>query len=384
MRKLLSIILLMAVAFGVYAKISERAPKGYVPLEEYHLDVSKENPDAFTFSVKVPTDHLLWYSSLVRPFFPEFESHFEGGRKADYISQLTGSLASPRGPPTLVAGPVIGRRIAAPTPVAAAGGTALFLDESGLGSAAGAWSTARKLRSAYAGSCIRVRRSSDNTEQDIGFVGDALDTSSLATFCSGTDGFVVTVYEQSGNSRDITQSTAASQPQIVSSGTIFTGANGKPECRFDGSNDHFLPKSFTLNQPATVFCTFKPISFTANDSIYDGFSNISMLFFQASATVNYSIYAGTASTVLTFANGTPALSIGVFNGASSVFAKNNDSESSVSIGTANAGGVTVGTRGGGSFFGNFGFQELVVYASAKDSTARATARSNINAFYAIY
>lgn len=279
---------------------------------------------------------------------------------------------------------VIGRRIAAPAVAVTVPGGTLFLDETGLDSAAAAYSISRKLRSAYAGSCIRVRRSSDSTEQDIGFSGDALDTATLATFCSGTDGFVVTVYDQSGNARNVTQSTASAQPQIVSGGSVFTGANSKPECRADGVNDHFLPLSFTLTQPATVFCTFKPITFTANDSIYDGFANITMLFFQASATVNYSIYAGTASTVLTFANGTPALSIGVFNGASSVYGKNNDAESSVSIGTGSPGGITIGTRGGGSFFGNFGFQELVVYGSVKDSTARNTARSNINTFYTLW
>jgi hypothetical protein len=40
----------------------------------------------------------------------------------------------------------------------------------------------RKLSNSYAGSSIRVRRSSDNAEQDIGFVGRNLDTTSLASF----------------------------------------------------------------------------------------------------------------------------------------------------------------------------------------------------------
>jgi hypothetical protein len=40
----------------------------------------------------------------------------------------------------------------------------------------------RKLRTAYSGSAIRVRRPSDNAEQDIGFVGNDLDTASLLSF----------------------------------------------------------------------------------------------------------------------------------------------------------------------------------------------------------
>lgn len=40
----------------------------------------------------------------------------------------------------------------------------------------------RKLRSAYTGSAIRVRRSVDNVEQDFGFVNNVLDTNSLLDF----------------------------------------------------------------------------------------------------------------------------------------------------------------------------------------------------------
>jgi hypothetical protein len=53
----------------------------------------------------------------------------------------------------------------------------------------------RKLRTAYTGSAIRVRRASDNAEQDIGFnVFGELDTVSLAAHCGSNDGFVVTWY----------------------------------------------------------------------------------------------------------------------------------------------------------------------------------------------
>jgi hypothetical protein len=85
----------------------------------------------------------------------------------------------------------------------------------------------RKLRIAYTGNAIKVRRSSDNTEQDIGFVDNELDTSSLTTFCIGTDGFVTTWYDQSGNSRNATQTTAANQLQIVTGGNVVLN-NGKP------------------------------------------------------------------------------------------------------------------------------------------------------------
>ena len=91
-------------------------------------------------------------------------------------------------------------------------------------SAAAAYSL-RLLRTAYSGNSIRVRRSSDNAEQDIAFVGNDLDTASLLTFCGAGNGFVTTWYDQSGNANDATQSTAVNQCQIVSSGALILDAN---------------------------------------------------------------------------------------------------------------------------------------------------------------
>jgi len=84
----------------------------------------------------------------------------------------------------------------------------------------------RLLSSTYSGSAIRVRRSDDNAEQDIGFRNNELDTSTLETFSLGSDCFVVTWYDQSG-SKNATQTTAANQPKIVSNGTTIT-EGGKP------------------------------------------------------------------------------------------------------------------------------------------------------------
>jgi hypothetical protein len=123
-------------------------------------------------------------------------------------------------------------------------------------SAAAAYSV-RKLRGAYTGNAIRVRRSSDNTEQDIGFTAlGNLDTTALTSFCSGTNGFVTTWYDQSGNGKNATQGTAANQPQIVSSGAVIN-VNSKPSVKFQDATD-FLRFSGTggtsiTNTMAVVF-----------------------------------------------------------------------------------------------------------------------------------
>lgn len=80
----------------------------------------------------------------------------------------------------------------------------------------------RKLRSLYTGNCIRIRRSSDNTEINIGFINDYIDTTAISTFCGAGNGFVVTWYDQSGNANNMLQSLNTKQPQIYFSGAFVT------------------------------------------------------------------------------------------------------------------------------------------------------------------
>jgi hypothetical protein len=108
------------------------------------------------------------------------------------------------------------------------------------------WSL-RKLRSSYSGFCLEVRRSSDNTLQDIGFDGSGnLDTTALLSFVGAGSGFVRTFYNQSTTaSLDFVQTTNANQPRIVNSGTLQT-LNGKPSLFFDGTDRMQVPTSTAL------------------------------------------------------------------------------------------------------------------------------------------
>jgi len=111
----------------------------------------------------------------------------------------------------------------------------------------------RKLKALYTGNAIRVRRASDNTEQDIGFnEASDLNTSQLISFCSGTNGFVTTWYDQSGNGYNATQTTAANQPQIVSGGNVIT-YNGKPTMTFDGVNDFMRSTLFSYSSAMSLY-----------------------------------------------------------------------------------------------------------------------------------
>lgn len=113
----------------------------------------------------------------------------------------------------------------------------------------------------YGGNAIRVRRASDNTEQDIGFVSGELDTSTLTSFCSGTNGFVKTWYDQSGNARDATQTSASAQPQIVSSGSVITN-NAKPSIQWSGNNGMSLIASIPVLSEFDIFGVFTQTNVT--------------------------------------------------------------------------------------------------------------------------
>ena len=97
----------------------------------------------------------------------------------------------------------------------------------------GVWSF-RRLLSSYSGALIRIRRSSDNAEQDFGSSQDEIDSSEVATFVGGGSGFVATIYDQLG-ANDLVQTSSSLQP-------LFVGAsiNGKPGANFNGSSQFMV------------------------------------------------------------------------------------------------------------------------------------------------
>ena len=85
-----------------------------------------------------------------------------------------------------------------------------------------------------------------NVPETIADVGD-IDVNALLTHVGSGSGFVTIWYDQSGNGRNATQTTAGSQPRIVNAGVLDI-ANGKPAVRFNGSNTFFSGVSLPLSQ----------------------------------------------------------------------------------------------------------------------------------------
>jgi PKD repeat protein len=136
--------------------------------------------------------------------------------------------------------------------------------------ATAAFST-RLLNDSYTGSCIRVRRTSDNTEQDIGFVNNNLDVAGLTAFSGSGSAFIRTWYDQSGSGNHVGNPTASQQPRIVNSGTVDT-LEGKPCPFWINADSNVLFSSIkTFPQPFTIFNITKLTASSGIDSsvIYD-------------------------------------------------------------------------------------------------------------------
>jgi len=241
----------------------------------------------------------------------------------------------------------------------------------------------RKLSSTYTGYAIRVRRSSDNTEQNIGFVGNDLDTTALTTFVGSGDGFVTTWYDQSGVNHAV-QSTASNQPQIVLSGVI-NKINNKPAVKFDGLYSSLnLTTSLTFNNSGNLI-SFVGKRNSIGAKLYSLAGTHYLLalwsdnyYYLQSSTNGYqlSTYPDTTTNQL--------LLSGVNNGTSQAMYKNNSVVSSTLVNYSLGGYINrIGNYYAGLSNTNSSLQEIIYYNTENSSNLNGI-NTNINSYYSIY
>lgn len=258
-------------------------------------------------------------------------------------------------------------------------------------SAAAAYSV-RKLRSAYTGSAIRVRRSSDNTESDIGFSGGNLDTTALTSFCGSGNGFVTTWYDQSGNARNATQTTAANQPQIVSSGSVIT-ENTKSAIQFTGANTNYMQFSSITTNPFTILWVSKKSNQSGTTSIILAGSRNGNDYMgdDVDNEGNPTAYTGTGIIKTALSNtsasgGENTQHLAYLNRRNSTQAvgqfNNSNNSYSNSVSSNNAIIDSIAYYGSNYNFAGV-LQEIIIYTSDKSSD-RTDISTNINTYYGIY
>lgn len=92
----------------------------------------------------------------------------------------------------------------------------------------------RRVISSYDGPLIRVRRSSDNSEQDIEMNTEGLlDIAGLELFLAGSTGFITVWYDQGENESHANATGVGTQPRISSTNGQVETANGFPAILFD-------------------------------------------------------------------------------------------------------------------------------------------------------
>ena len=241
----------------------------------------------------------------------------------------------------------------------------------------------RKVNSSYTGDCMRIRRSTDNAELDVGFVSGDLDTSAISTFCGVDIGYVVNWYDQSGNNNDKSNSTASNQPIIYNNGFILR--NGKPYISASSTQYLYLASSYSQlnNENYTFFMTYEK-STTGNQAVLLDVNNkYSWLDYGSN---QYVINQDTVSISSQYLANTLYL---------------NNTISDADVGTEIfRNGLSIGSRGQNSLGPiNYGgirylpsnlfrtatilFSEFIWYKEDKTADSLAM-RDNINAYYTIY
>jgi hypothetical protein len=240
----------------------------------------------------------------------------------------------------------------------------------------------RKLRTDYTGNSIRVRRSSDNTEQDIGFTSAGnLDTTALTTFVGANDGFVTRWYDQSGNAKNATQTTAANQPKIVSSGNVIT-ENGKPFIEYitNGTSQLKTTSTFSISTPLQTFIVGKNTRSVNDFPYYHDFSILRAVMYYGTNLALFNglqIDSNDTSTTLNLISG-------LFNSTNSALYKNGNTLVTGNAGNSGASGTLfLGTRNNDAQIMYGGFQEFILYPSNQSSN-RTGIETNINTYYGIY
>jgi hypothetical protein len=258
----------------------------------------------------------------------------------------------------------------------------------------------RKLRIAYTGSAIEVRRTNLDVA-DIGFDGFGnLDTAALLAF-TGTgaldNGFVTKWYDQSGNGYNATQTTAANQPQIVNSGSVII-ENSKPTLQFDGTNDTLSFAGTYLNTGAahTNFALYRLRNGSNNDNVIMALKNNSndLLYFMGGTGLttyqDFVIGSATASWTAHRYNGIAInqfkLLTDFYNGSGTLLASNFNRYTNNTLQTS-TGIVTFGGSNStdnniaswrNSLFTQINMSELIIYSSNQSSNVNGIDTNIIN------
>jgi hypothetical protein len=250
----------------------------------------------------------------------------------------------------------------------------------------------RKLRTAYTGNAIRVRRTTDNVEQDIGFSGVDFDLAAFNSFINAGAGMITKVYNQGtgGAIYDAYQSTVTLQCELFNSSIPNTnistissnggGSNSKPPLNLFNRIDGIIT-AFGVNK-IDVLNTINYLAYNSGSlgnigGIFQGGTNAAALGLGAFDNINIrSISTEDLNKQLGYWN---------IRSGNIYMAKNGATETNA--GTFAYSAFSVNQIFGRSILSSLYFrgkvQELIFYTT-DESANKAAIETNINDYYGIY
>lgn len=135
----------------------------------------------------------------------------------------------------------------------------------------------RKLRGLYTGACLRVLRSSDNVQLDIGFDASGnLDQSALLAHVGANSGFVTIWYDQSATGINAIQPLLILQTRIVNAGVIDT-IGARPCFEYLGTQYNTIATTRRAFTGCYSSCVFKRTSGSGNLFSYRDLGNVGII-----------------------------------------------------------------------------------------------------------
>lgn len=284
-------------------------------------------------------------------------------------------------------------------PVVGGGGGGYLLDTYGA-NCVGAWSMARKLRSA-ATQAFRAAWNSGASTHDVGFLGNEnTDTASMLSAIGANQAAVTAMYDQSGNSRDVTQTFGSSAPRITNSSGVLDTFGGFPAPLYSGAQtlqfaNFGTSASLTGNPAYSVFAVYAKTT-SGNGHLW-GWGNA------ATGTQAVGVYDDGSLATAAYGGGqfqpfipTPATTLSLLSvlhasgtNIDSTTIRRNGSNVETGTGSSSNPGIAGGyplnlgawADGGGSFLGGR-IIEVLIYADDK-TTDLSAIESDIRTYYGI-
>jgi hypothetical protein len=254
----------------------------------------------------------------------------------------------------------------------------------------------RRLRTAWTGGAVDVRRSNNNAVATIGFSGENYNAADQTTHLAGNDGLISSWLNQAGNGLHATQTTNANQPRVSAGGTAEV-LGTRQAARLIHSSQHFLDiSSIGSGSAATAIVVWSANS--ASPSGYDGpllgnwtsdtTQGQHWPFTDGNLYDNFCHSNRSSAAISGWGITSPAITSIISQSGSYRFWFNNvlrinNATGNTTIRTASGHRIGRSDSPGGANYFNGRVSEIIIFKRALTDTERATIQTNQAAYYGI-